>query len=387
MRKNQKRKGFTLVEMLIVIAIVAILISIIIPTVGYSTRKAAAATNAANLRSIQAMVAEEKLLRSGDFANYLETGKQLQELAQTADKIFSFLVPGANLGLGNMVEGNYMTVKAVGGTLTFPLSPDVTYTNVPVSEGLTIIDKDGNSYELREGLQVEVYITENNVLATYGGYTVEEFADIAVDGILDGSTAADKENDVDEGFAGQIYCGIGSHKDETGDCICDRSGCGAEWHPGRDGAGGDGRFCTNNNPNCPYQKPTAENCTHEDVNPDSWLESEDGTCWICNTHFAYVNNGNGSCVGCGKHIEHKVNATTGKCDTCNTQVQAAGVNSSSGNCQGCGKHVQHSSGTSCIGKQNVCQTCQKSKDGIEGLESCTCPEPTPDAGLVEHGTP
>ena len=47
------KKGFTLIEMLVVIAIIAVLVSIIIPTVSNATTKAAAAADAANLRSLQ----------------------------------------------------------------------------------------------------------------------------------------------------------------------------------------------------------------------------------------------------------------------------------------------------------------------------------------------
>lgn len=46
------KKGFTLIEMLVVIAIVAILVSIIIPTISHATEKAKAATDAANLRIV-----------------------------------------------------------------------------------------------------------------------------------------------------------------------------------------------------------------------------------------------------------------------------------------------------------------------------------------------
>ena len=48
------KKGFTLIEMLVVIAIIAVLVSIIIPTISSATDKAAAAANAANLRSWKA---------------------------------------------------------------------------------------------------------------------------------------------------------------------------------------------------------------------------------------------------------------------------------------------------------------------------------------------
>jgi prepilin-type N-terminal cleavage/methylation domain-containing protein len=52
--KKMNKKGFTLIEMLVVIAIIAVLVSIIIPTVSSATGKAKAATDAANLRSMLA---------------------------------------------------------------------------------------------------------------------------------------------------------------------------------------------------------------------------------------------------------------------------------------------------------------------------------------------
>ena len=55
------KKGFTLIEMLVVIAIIAVLVSIIVPVVGNSTKKAEAATDAANLRSFAASVAIDYL--------------------------------------------------------------------------------------------------------------------------------------------------------------------------------------------------------------------------------------------------------------------------------------------------------------------------------------
>ena len=55
------KKGFTLIEMLVVIAIIAVLVSIVIPTVTSATDKAAAATNAANLRSVKAEMVTKML--------------------------------------------------------------------------------------------------------------------------------------------------------------------------------------------------------------------------------------------------------------------------------------------------------------------------------------
>lgn len=49
--RRDHRRGFTLIEMLVVIAIIAILVAIIIPTISKATAKARAAADAANLRS------------------------------------------------------------------------------------------------------------------------------------------------------------------------------------------------------------------------------------------------------------------------------------------------------------------------------------------------
>ena len=53
---KMNKKGFTLIEMLVVIAIIAVLVSIIIPTVTSATDKAEAASIAANLRSVKAEI-------------------------------------------------------------------------------------------------------------------------------------------------------------------------------------------------------------------------------------------------------------------------------------------------------------------------------------------
>ena len=65
MKKLTNKKGFTLIEMLVVIAIIAILVAIIIPVVTSSTDKAAAATDAANLRSYKAEITTHYLSKDG----------------------------------------------------------------------------------------------------------------------------------------------------------------------------------------------------------------------------------------------------------------------------------------------------------------------------------
>lgn len=48
---KMNKKGFTLIEMLVVIAIIAILVAIVIPVVGSATEKAKQATDASNVRA------------------------------------------------------------------------------------------------------------------------------------------------------------------------------------------------------------------------------------------------------------------------------------------------------------------------------------------------
>ena len=60
----KRKKGFTLIEMLVVIAIIAILVSIVIPTVTSGTTRADAAVDAANLRSALGALNSEIMLNN-----------------------------------------------------------------------------------------------------------------------------------------------------------------------------------------------------------------------------------------------------------------------------------------------------------------------------------
>lgn len=80
---KMNKKGFTLIEMLVVIAIIAILVAIIIPVVGNSTTKAEAATDAANLRSAKTALTiavldkgapDTAITGSTDYASWVTNG-------------------------------------------------------------------------------------------------------------------------------------------------------------------------------------------------------------------------------------------------------------------------------------------------------------------------
>ena len=58
---KMNKKGFTLIEMLVVIAIIAVLVSIIVPTVSAATEKAKEAADVANIRSAIATVTTNAL--------------------------------------------------------------------------------------------------------------------------------------------------------------------------------------------------------------------------------------------------------------------------------------------------------------------------------------
>lgn len=72
--KLRKNGGFTLIEMLIVVAIIAILIAVSIPLVGNALEKARDATDMANERAAKAEGAIRYLEVGGDKLTYVGTG-------------------------------------------------------------------------------------------------------------------------------------------------------------------------------------------------------------------------------------------------------------------------------------------------------------------------
>lgn len=83
--KLKKSGGFTLVEMLVVVAIIAILILVSIPVVGTSLDKARKATDDANMRAAKAvgtihyLTEEDAAKRTGTFYYDAETGTLVPE--------------------------------------------------------------------------------------------------------------------------------------------------------------------------------------------------------------------------------------------------------------------------------------------------------------------
>ena len=131
---KMNKKGFTLIEMLVVIAIIAVLVAIIIPTVSSATTKAKAAADAANLR---AAVAEGTVDYLGD---------------------------------KNNTDGMVHFTKATNGAGgTIAASTDATAIPKCKTDA-------GWDFEVTYDLSLQ------QVVATFGGHTIEEFATAAETG-------------------------------------------------------------------------------------------------------------------------------------------------------------------------------------------------------------
>ena len=93
MNKIKNTKGFTLMEMLIVVAIIAVLVAIAIPTFTTSLNKARVATDQANIRSGYASVMAEVL------TNQITT-EDTTNKGQAVSKVYTLAVDGTIKGDG-----------------------------------------------------------------------------------------------------------------------------------------------------------------------------------------------------------------------------------------------------------------------------------------------
>lgn len=89
LKKLTNKKGFTLMEMLIVVAIIAILVAIAIPTFNSKLNEAKLATDRANIRSGYAAVQIEVLTNdSADGTYYLKADGTVEKKDSAPDKAY-----------------------------------------------------------------------------------------------------------------------------------------------------------------------------------------------------------------------------------------------------------------------------------------------------------
>ena len=82
MKNKKNKKGFTLAELLIVVAIIAVLVAIAIPVFSAQLANARLATDAANVRAHYAELAVEKI--DGDTASWTPTASDFDGICKYA---------------------------------------------------------------------------------------------------------------------------------------------------------------------------------------------------------------------------------------------------------------------------------------------------------------
>lgn len=100
MKKNNK-KGFTLVELVIVVAVMAVLVAVAIPTVSSITKSAQDAVAESNARTIESVIK----LAEANAANLADTGVASLKSADVAKAVYE-----AKLGLTTTGEGSNQVV-------------------------------------------------------------------------------------------------------------------------------------------------------------------------------------------------------------------------------------------------------------------------------------
>lgn len=117
LKKFSNKKGFTLMEMLIVVAIIAILIAIAIPTFTDQLNKSRQAADIANIRvayTEASLKALENADGTGEFTSVAmtHTGK--------FDKVENAKIGGQDISGKKVTKGNTITVKiAANGKVSF----------------------------------------------------------------------------------------------------------------------------------------------------------------------------------------------------------------------------------------------------------------------------
>ena len=114
--KNNK-KGFTLMEMLIVVAIIAVLVAIAIPVMSTTLEKSREAVDAANLRATYAELAVQ-VLEDGEAHKDDVTATQTQKDWQNSSITNIAGVKVANITVSDKCTG-WTVAVAADGTVTF----------------------------------------------------------------------------------------------------------------------------------------------------------------------------------------------------------------------------------------------------------------------------
>lgn len=358
-KKVKKRKGFSLVEMLVVIAIIAVLVSITVPIVNAHTVKARAATNAANLRSVEGMLSTLRVERPELFYDAVtKLGSPIDELVKGSDEFIENLFTGLGWDWKKYKEDSALVQLADYKACHFKANEDgeLTISGMLGSEGYTLTDVPAavavsaggtTGMEVKKGTPMTIWVSENGVVATYesggGAYTRNDFAEVAETGEFN-STASG--GTTEEGAENSVRCSVLGHNISS--CVCTR--CGTIEHK----ASGNTHKC-----DC---KGTTINVAHEDKYKTGELFEtvlgKDGVCdytdcnATCGTEgsgIAHVWN-DGVCSQCQKPCDHK------GCTWSLTGALGIGIGTGYHKCSICGIIQEH---TNAGGTCSVCHATKK----------------------------
>ncbi|MBQ3270774.1 MAG: prepilin-type N-terminal cleavage/methylation domain-containing protein [Clostridia bacterium] len=128
MKKNNKR-GFTLAELLIVVAIIAVLVAIAIPVFTTQLEKSRQSTDLANIRAAYATLV----------ANYLETDGTAADPIQVQAKKTKAWLDGIDAKLYVMVKGQQAEVT-VPANVTATGSKNIYYVSIDADGKVSVTD-------------------------------------------------------------------------------------------------------------------------------------------------------------------------------------------------------------------------------------------------------
>lgn len=331
---KHNKKGFTLIEMLVVIAIIAVLVTIITPAISSYTTKANAATNAANLRSIKASVST--MLLNGEITydtsllSFADVIYRAEEKA--AEALFSGnwqLAALINVGIARLQETGSLQAMNTYTASDEKIDIDGRILSAPSAKSIKV----GN-LTLREGTEMTVTVGEDDIVVTYGGINIDTFALIAQygddteidmttvphnhtdgnnDGLCDICTKELTLGEKGDSSLNDVLNGGHSCKDEDSNCICDDTKCGQDVHQVYQH-------------NCSKCDKVMSTCDRNSVDNTGHF------CSICGGNKAsHSNNGSNGCTvnGCTyKYATTSYEATS----TCNSDCKNCGKSKHSGNC-------------------------------------------------------